>query len=325
MKQAQRAGLKAQGRGTAWASLAAMGTLLWALGVVCMAQQAAPAPKTAQPAAAGPVNFDGGRAYEHLRQMVNMGPRPAGSPAIERTRSYITAQLKALGIPVVPQAFDAQTPIGRIHMVNLIATIPGSRKERIVLAGHYDTKLFREFRFVGANDGGSSAATLLEMARVLKARRNALTVELLFLDGEEATLRDWGGTDHTYGSQYYVDSAKKSGGLAGLKALVLVDMVGDRSLRIMRETASTKWLTDTIWAAARRLGYASTFVDEATRIEDDHIPFLEAGVEAVDIIDLDYPAWHTASDTLEETSARSLETVGKVLQGSWTALETHFK
>src|SRR5437762_10428318 len=210
-------------------------------------------------------------------------------------------------------------------MVNLIATIPGTRKERLVLAGHYDTKLFREFRFVGANDGGSSAAVLLEMARVFKARRNTYTVELLFLGGEEATLRDWGGTDHTYGSQYYVDSAKKSGGLAGLKALVLVDMVGDRSLRIMRETASTKWLTDTIWATAKRLGYATTFVDEATRIEDDHIPFLEAGVQAVDVIDLDYPAWHTADDTLDQTSARSLEIVGKVLENSWPALEAKLR
>src|SRR4029453_9203426 len=171
-----------------------------------------------------------------------------------------------------------------------------ARKERIAIAGHYDTKLFRDARFVGANDGGSSAAFLVELARVLKPRANAFTIELTFFDGEEATLRDWGGTDHTYGSQYYVDNGRKTGALAGLKALVLVDMVGDRSLRIMRETASTKWLTDTIWAAAKRLGYASTFVDEATRIEDDHIPFLEAGVQAVDIIDLDYPAWHTADD-----------------------------
>jgi len=137
--------------------------------------------------------------------------------------------------------------------------------------------------------------------------------------------RDWGGTDHTYGSQYYVDNGRKTGALTGLKAMVLVDMVGDRSLRIMRETASTKWLTDTIWATARRLGYASTFVDEATRIEDDHIPFLEAGVQAVDIIDLDYPAWHTADDTLDQTSARSMETVGKVLQSAWPAIETHLK
>jgi glutaminyl-peptide cyclotransferase len=278
-----------------------------------------------KPASAAPLTFDGGRAYEHLRQLVNFGPRPAGSAAIDRTRGYITEQLRALDVTVTPQPFDAQTPIGRIHMVNLIATIPGARKERIALAGHYDTKLFREFRFVGANDGGSSAALLLEMARVLKARRNAFTVELLFLDGEEATLHDWGGTDHTYGSQYYVDNAKKTGALAGLKALVLVDMVGDRSLRIMRETASTRWLTDTIWATAKRLGYTSTFVDEATRIEDDHIPFLEAGVQAVDIIDLDYPAWHTAGDTLDETSARSLEVVGKVVQNAWPGIEAHLK
>jgi glutaminyl-peptide cyclotransferase len=319
---AQSPRLKAQGFALALASLVA---LCGGPSALAGAQQPTAVAKPAAAVPSAPVNFDGGRAYEHLRQMVNFGPRPAGSPAIERTRDYITGQLKALGIAVIPQAFDAQTPIGRIHMVNLIATIPGARKERIVLAGHYDTKLFREFRFVGANDGGSSAAMLLEMARVLKARRNAFTVELLFLDGEEATLRDWGGTDHTYGSQYYVDSGKKSGALAGLKALVLVDMVGDRSLRIMRESASTKWLTDTIWAAAKRLGAGATFVDEATRIEDDHIPFLEAGVQAVDIIDLDYPAWHTADDTLEQTSARSLETVGKVLQGSWTAIEAHFK
>jgi len=286
--------------------------------------QRAGAPAQPAPAAAAAVSFDGGRAYEHLRQLVNFGPRPAGSPAIDRTRSYITDQLKALGIAVAPQAFDAQTPLGRIHMVNLIATIPGARRERIAFAGHYDTKLFKEFRFVGANDGGSSAAVLLEMARVLKARRNTFTVELLFLDGEEATLPDWGGTDHTYGSQHYVDNGRKTGTLASLKALVLVDMVGDRSLRIMRETASTKWLTDTIWAAAKREGYGSVFVDDATRIEDDHIPFLEAGVQAVDIIDLDYPAWHTASDTLDQTSARSLETVGKVLQSSWPAIEAHF-
>src|SRR5205823_7902705 len=154
---------------------------------------------------------------------------------------------------------------------------------------------------------------------------NTFTVELLFLDGEEATLRDWGGTDHTYGSQYYVDNGRKTGALAGLKALVLVDMVGDRSLRIMRESASTKWLTDAIWATAKRLGSGSTFVDEATKIEDDHIPFLEAGVQAVDIIDLDYPAWHTANDTLDQTSARSLEIVGKVLENSWPAIEAKLR
>ena len=278
------------------------------------------APQTPQSAAAKVV-FDGGRAYDHLRQVVSFGPRPAGSPAIEKTREYIIGRLKALGIAVAQQPFDANTPIGRIHMVNLIATIPGARTERIAITGHYDTKLFREFRFVGANDAGSSTAFLIEMARALKARRNALTVELIFFDGEEATLRDWGGTDHTYGSQYYVANAKKTGTLAGLKAMILVDMIGERSPRFLKEARSTRWLTDEIWTAAEKLGYASVFVNDATPIEDDHVPFLDAGVPSTDIIDLDYPAWHTAEDTLDKTSARSLEIVGNVVLAALPQIE----
>ena len=146
-------------------------------------------------------------------------------------------------------------------MVNLVATIPGARKERIAITGHYDTKLFREFRFVGANDAGSSTAFLIELARVLKPRANAFTIELIFFDGEEATLRDWGGTDHTYGSQHYVDNARKAGTLSSLKALILVDMIADRSPRFMRESNSTPWLTDIIWSTARKLGHGSIFVE----------------------------------------------------------------
>ncbi len=265
--------------------------------------------------------FDSSKAYEHLRQIVSFGPRPAGSPAIERTREYITEQLKSLGISVARQSFVAKTPIGEIPMVNLIATMPGTRQERIAITGHYDTKLFREFRFIGANDGGSSTAFLIEIARVLKARQNAFTMELIFFDGEEATLRDWGVTDHTYGSQYYVDNGRKSGALSTLKAMVLVDMIAERSQRFLRETNSTEWLTDIIWSTARKLGHGSVFVNASTPIEDDHIPFLKAGVPAADIIDLDYPAWHTADDTLDQTSARSLQIVGDVLLASLPAIE----
>jgi Zn-dependent M28 family amino/carboxypeptidase len=278
------------------------------------------APQTAAKTAAKAV-FDGGRAYDHLRQVVSFGPRPAGSPAIEKTREYIIGQLKALGVAVAQQPFDANTPIGKIHMVNLIATIPGARTERIAMTGHYDTKLFREFRFVGANDGGSSTAFLIEMARALKARRNAYTVELIFFDGEEATLKDWGGTDHTYGSEYYVANAKKTGTLAGLKAMILVDMIGERPPRFLKEAHSTRWLTDEIWAAAQKLGYGSVFVNDATPIEDDHVPFLDAGVPSTDIIDLDYAAWHTADDTLDKTSARSLEIVGNVVLAALPQIE----
>jgi Zn-dependent M28 family amino/carboxypeptidase len=252
---------------------------------------------------------------------VGFGPRPAGSPGIAQTREYITAQLKTVGIPVTQQAFVAKTPIGEIPMVNLIATIPGARKERIAITGHYDTKLFREMRFVGANDGGSSTAFLLELARVLKTRANAFTIELIFFDGEEATLKDWGGTDHTYGSQHYVDTARRTGTLSTLKALVLVDMIADRSPRFMRESHSTPWLTDIIWSTAQKMGYGSTFVNESTPIEDDHVPFLNAGVIATDIIDLDYAPWHTAADTLEQTSARSMQVVGDVVVASLAPIE----
>ena len=265
--------------------------------------------------------FDGARAYEHLRQIVSIGPRPAGSAGIERARSYIIEQLKASGVAAVRQSFVAKTPIGDIPMVNIVATIPGRRAERIAIAGHYDTKLFRDFRFVGANDGGSSTAFLIEMARVLKGRTNTFTMELIFFDGEEATLRDWGETDHTYGSQHYVDTARKAGSLSSLKALVLVDMIAERSQRFLRESNSTPWLTDVIWSTAQRLGHRSVFVDADTPIEDDHMPFLKAGVPATDIIDLDYPAWHTAADTLDQTSARSLQVVGDVVVGSLAPIE----
>src|SRR5262249_31931596 len=157
----------------------------------------------------------------------------------------------------------------------------------------YDTKRFREFRFVGANDGGSSAAFLLELARVLKGRKSPLTVELLFLDGEEAVL-EWQGTDHTYGSRHYVEAARRTPSLSSLKALVLIDMIADRDLQLKRDLNSTVWLTDLFWDAARRQGLSRYFSPEMTQIEDDHLPFAEAGVPSVDIIDLDYPAWHTA-------------------------------
>ena len=267
--------------------------------------------------------FDSGRAWEHLRQLVAIGPRPSGSPAIEQTRTYIKAQLAASGLTAVEQAWDDQTPLDKVHMVNLVATIPGARKERIVIAGHYDTKLYRQFRFVGASDGGSSAAFLLELARVLKARKNTMTIELLFLDGEEARMPEWAGNDNTYGSRHYVELAKRDGSLASLKALLLIDMIGDRDLDIRRDTNSTPWLTNVIWETARRQNLDDYFIPDSTRIEDDHLPFLAAGVPSVDIIDLDYEAWHTAKDTLDAVSARSLQVVGDVVLGALPHIEAH--
>jgi len=270
----------------------------------------APAPK-----------FDGGRAYEDLRQLVAFGPRPAGSPALQQTRAYLAKQLRDAGLTAEEQPFDATTPIGPIHMVNVRATLPGRVQNagRIVIGGHYDTKLFRDFPFVGASDGGSSAAFLLELARALKGRQNPLPIELLFLDGEEAVV-EWTGNDHTYGSRYYVEDARRTGHLKDIRAFILVDMIGDRDLDIRREQYSTAWLTDAIWSAARRLKRPE-FLEETTPIEDDHQEFLKAGVPAVDIIDLDYAAWHRPEDRLDQVAAGSLQAVGDVLLAALPAIE----
>ncbi|HEX8030112.1 MAG TPA: M28 family peptidase [Vicinamibacterales bacterium] len=269
------------------------------------------------PAATG---FDSSKAWEHLRQQVAIGPRPSGSPANVKNRDYIKAQMAAFGIKVVEQPFEGATPLGPVKMVNLIATIPGQRPDRIVLASHFDTKLFRDVRFVGASDGASSTAALIELGRVIKARPQLpFTIELLFLDGEEAVV-EWQGTDNTYGSRHYVDAARKSGSLKSLRALILLDMIGDRNLTIRRESNSTRWLTDIVWGVAGKLGHRA-FMSEETTVEDDHIPFVKAGVPSLDIIDLDYPQWHTAQDTLDAVAARSLQVVGEVVVAALPEIE----
>jgi Zn-dependent M28 family amino/carboxypeptidase len=271
------------------------------------------------------LTFDSVRAFNDLRAMVEIGPRPSGSPAIEKTRDYIRKELTAAGLKVVEQPFDARTPKGSVHMINLRATLPGTAQDsgRIVIGGHYDTKPIKEFRFVGASDAASSAAFLLEIARALKGRTNPLPIELLFLDGEEAVV-EWRGQDHTYGSRYYVEQLKKANATKDVRAFILVDMIGDKDLGIRREQNSTDWLTDAIWSAARRLNRPE-FLEDSTPIEDDHLEFLAAGIESVDIIDLDYPQWHTADDTLEHVSASSLQAVGDVVLAALPAIESRLR
>lgn len=270
--------------------------------------------------------FDGARALEHIKQLVAIGPRVAGTPGAQKTRDYISKHITALGLKVEEQPFDARTPLGVAKMVNLRVTIPGTNASapRIIVAGHYDTKRFEEFSFVGANDAGSSTAFLIELARVLKdSWKGASAIELLWLDGEEAVL-EWVNQDHTYGSRHYVQTARADGTLKSIKALVLVDMVGDRDLRIQRESNSTPWLTDIIWAQAQKLGRRE-FLNASTPIEDDHIEFLRAGVPAVDIIDLDYGPgaswWHTPQDTLDKLSPASLQAVGDVVVAALPAID----
>lgn len=291
-----------------------------ATAAVCAAASQAPQP-------AAPPTFDAARAFEHLKAQVAIGPRPAGSAGIRQTRAYLTRQLAAMGLTVQEQPFVATTPLGPIEMVNLIAVLPGTRPDRILFTGHYDTKLYRDFVFVGASDGASSAALLLELARSLKDQPRTFTYEFVWFDGEEA-LVEWDiDTDSTYGSRYYVQAAQKAGALADIRAMILVDMIGHRDLQIERDSHSTPWLTDIIWSAARRLGHGQVFLDVMTTIEDDHIHFVRAGIPSVDIIDLnhfiDRGHWHTASDNLDAVSERSLQIVGDVLLAALPDIERH--
>jgi glutaminyl-peptide cyclotransferase len=290
----------------------------------CVSAQSSGTPSTLQAAA-----FDGNRAFEHLKQIVGIGPRPAGSEALGKTREYIKRQMSALSLTVSEQSFQADTPAGRVPMVNLSVRMPGgSGTKRLIVAGHYDTKLFKEFAFVGANDAGSSTAFLIELARVLKDRKNEVPIELLFLDGEEA-FGDW-ESGNTFGSRHYVDDARKAGTLNQIGALVLVDMIGEKDPVFKRDENSTPWMVDAVWSAARRLNRPE-FVAEPTAIEDDHMPFTAAGIPAVDIIDLDYPDeatrrfWHTAEDTLDKLSPQSLQVVADVLLAALPAIELRLR
>jgi Zn-dependent M28 family amino/carboxypeptidase len=243
--------------------------------------------------------------------LVGLGPRPAASEGIAKARSYIVAELEKAGLKSQLDEFEARTPRGLRKMVNIRAVRPGPKPAVIALTGHYDTKIF-DFSFVGANDGGSSAAWLLEMARSTASLKLENTLEFVFFDGEEAVV-EWTDQDSVYGSRYDVERRYRGGALRNLKALILVDMIGDKDLNIKKETQSTAWLTSIVWNTAQSLGYTKEFPNDDLEISDDHVPYLRAGIPAVDLIDFDYPHWHTAADTLDKTSGRSLKIVGDVV------------
>jgi len=277
-----------------------------------------------------PASFRGGRAFDDLKHLVSFGPRPPGSDALARSREWIIAQLRKSGAQVEEDSFIGNTPLGNIPMTNLIAKFPGAKSQVVMLAGHYDTMRADGFKFVGANDGGSSASFLLERARVLSWRQNQFTYSLVFFDGEEA-LQQWSAADSLYGSRHLVQKLAARGDLSKIYAMMLVDMIGDAQLDIHRESSSTGWLQDIIFNNARRLGYGKYFLENPLATDDDHIPFVNAGVSAVDLIDFDYGPrngahpngsyWHTAMDTPEHCSPLSMTIVGRVVMATLDELE----
>ena len=258
--------------------------------------------------------ISGEKAFAHVQRLVDFGPRPAGSKAIEKSRDYIVDELRRSGWQVTRQAFSDDTPRGKIQFVNLIAQFSGQGKPAspsFLLCSHYDTKMFDAIRFVGANDGGSSTGLLLELARVIGQHPNlARKIELVFFDGEEA-FEQFSQTDGLYGSRYFARQLQ-SGGAKQFRGGLLFDMVGDRSLGITLPADSPAEIAGNIFAAAEALKLRNYFTYLGRDLLDDHAPLNAIGIPTIDIIDFDFPWWHTADDTMDKISAQSLQIVRSV-------------
>jgi glutaminyl-peptide cyclotransferase len=261
-------------------------------------------------------DFSGTSALEFTRKAVAFGPRPPGSPAIHQLQNYIEAQIKLRRCELIKDPFTGATPLGPVPMENIIAKFPGTSGHIIVITGHYDTKSMPGRNFVGANDGGSSTGFLLEMARVLPSLSHKDEIDLVWFDGEEA-YGQWSDTDSLYGSRHLAEKWGADGTLGKIRALINVDMIGDKDLDLLLETNSSASLRRLVWKTAEDLGYGKYFPDAGFAEEDDHIPFLQRGVNSLDLIDFDYGPnnayWHTERDTMDKLGAHSLEVVGNVL------------
>jgi len=278
---------------------------------------APPAPPEAAPPDNAPLpHIDAKRAFQYTREVTAFGPRYMGSENHKKLERYILDHLK--GDQVEDDAFTADTVEGKFPVRNIIAKFPGTKDGIIVILGHYDTNYpLRNIGYVGANDGGSSTAILLEFANQLRGKkRDGYSVWLVWTDGEEA-VRKWSDTDSLYGARHLAEKWEKDGTLKKIKALMVMDMIGDADLDIDRNTIGTPWLLDLIYAAAERLGYQSHFYAREGPIEDDHLPFVKRGVPSADVIDLDYGYnnvfHHTAQDTMDKLSPKSLQIVGDTI------------
>ena len=261
-------------------------------------------------------DFSGTAAYEFTRRAVAFGPRPPGSEANKKLQAYIESQLRMLHCQISGDVFTAQTPVGPVAMHTIIARFPGTSGGAVVITGHFDTRPTPGGVFVGANDGGSSTGVLLELARAINTMPHRDELDLVWLDGEEA-FGQWSSTNGTYGSRHLAEQWSRDGTLGRIKALINVDMIGDKDLGILWEMNSSQSLERLVWETAADLGYGKYFLGSRAAMEDDHLPFLQRGVNALDLIDFDFGPnnsyWHTDQDTMDKLSAHSLEVVGKVL------------
>lgn len=273
--------------------------------------------EAATPASVGTApRINAARAMQYAKEVTAFGARPIGSANHKKLEEYIVSHLK--GVAVEDDAFTADTIEGKFPVRNILAKFPGTKDGVIVIAGHYDTNYpLRNTGYVGANDGGSSTAILLEIANQLRGKkRDGYSVWLLWTDGEEA-VQHWTATDSVYGSRHLAERWQNDGTVKKIKAFLLADMIGDADLNIERDANSAPWLEDLVYQAATKLGYQSHFFERTIGVEDDHVPFVKLGVPCADLIDLDYGYdnvfHHTPQDTMDKLSPKSLEIVGDVL------------
>jgi hypothetical protein len=269
-----------------------------------------------------PREFDGARAFEYARTQLAFGPRIPGTPAHERMGAWLDSLLRARADTTIIQAWD-HTALDRkkFTLRNYLAQYNPTATQRVLLFTHWDTRPKADgptstdsnAAVPGADDGASGVAVLLGIADVLHARAPKIGIDLLFVDGEDYGNFDAPGRpDVLIGARWYADHP-----IAPLpRYAVLLDMIGDRTLQIKQEGYSVSAAPEVvakIWTAAARLGHTSTFVDPGGEIIDDHLEFQRVGIKAVDLIDLDYPWWHTKDDTLDKISVESLQIVGDVM------------
>jgi hypothetical protein len=277
------------------------------------------------------IPFNGARAYEYLKQICALGPRPSGSKGMEAQQKLLEEHFGKLGGKVHLQRFKARHPVegSLVSMANLVVQWHPESKDRVLLCAHYDTLPFpmldpHEPRgvFVGANDGASGVAVLMELAHEIPTLPARYGVDFVLFDGEEFVFRT--SDEYFLGSEFFAQSYVKKRPAHRYRAAVLLDMVGDADLQLYQERNSMAWsdtrpLVEEIWATARRLGVREFIAKRKYEVRDDHLALHNvAGIPACDVIDFDYPAWHTRADTPERCSALSLAKVGWVLR-EWLA------
>jgi len=263
---------------------------------------------------------DGGQALEEVTRFVGLGARPSGSEGAARAAQHLHRRLERLHLQPVTDEFTALTPQGDLVFRNVVGVLEGTGPQTIVLASHYDTKAGLGEHFVGANDSGSSTGLLLELARVLaQHRRLPVTLLFAFLDGEEC-LKQYGPNDGLHGSRHMARTLVRNQRARNVVAVIVLDMIGDRDLTVTIPRNGSRHLMSMVLDAAHEEGVRLKFSLARGTILDDHVPFLEAGMPAVDLIDFEFGSsrgrndyWHTTEDTLDKLSADSLQIVGRVV------------